>query len=264
MINSQTLPQQAPDFDLRDLLDVGLHFGHQKAKWHPKMAEWIYMEKDGVHIFDLEKTAAQLQLAYNFIYQLGSKGKTVILVGTKRQANKIVEEAAKTSGMMNITSRWLGGLITNWEQVQKSLKRMLEIEKGLAGDTYKNYTKYEQVKLEKELGRLKRFFDGIRELKSKPDCIIVVDPRREHNAVSEARTVGIPVIALTDSNTDPTGIDIVIPGNDDAIKSIKYVVDQLADAFAAGVAGGKENQSKKVATAAADKVASDKTTSDKE
>lgn len=245
MINSKTLPQKAPDFDLRDLLEVGLHFGHQKAKWHPKMAEWIYMEKDGVHIFDLAKTSAQLQLAYNFLFQLGSQGKNVILVGTKRQANKIVEEASKTSGLMSITSRWLGGLITNWEQVQKSLKRMLEIERGLANGAYKNYTKYEQVKLEKELGRLKRFFDGIRELKNKPDCVIVVDPRREHNAVSEAQTAGIPVIALTDSNTNPTGIDIVIPGNDDAIKSIKYVVDQLAQAYATGVAGGKENQSKK-------------------
>jgi small subunit ribosomal protein S2 len=240
MINSQTLPKQAPDYDLRDLLAVGLHFGHQKAKWHPKMAEWIFVEQDGVHIFDLAKTSTQLQLAYNFLYQLGSKGKTVIMVGTKRQADKIVEESAQASGVMYITSRWLGGLITNWEQVQKSLKRMLEIERGLANDLYKNYTKYEQVQLEKELMRLKRFFDGVRNLKSTPDCVIVVDPKREHNAVTEARAAGIPVIALTDSNTDPTGIDIVIPGNDDASKSIKFVVDQLAEAYAAGVSGGKQ------------------------
>lgn len=252
MKDFQNLPDKAPEFDLRDLLEVGLHFGHQKAKWHPKMSEWIYMEKDGIHIFDLEKTANQLQLAYNFIHNLGSKGKKVILVGTKRQANKIVEEAGKTSGLMYITSRWLGGLITNWEQVQLSLKRMLEIEKGLANDTYKNYTKYEQVKLEKELNRLKRFFDGIRDLKNKPDCVIVIDPKREHNAVSEAQTAGIPVIALTDSNTDPTGIDIVIPGNDDAMKCIKYVVDHLADAYASGVAGGKENTSATVADTKSD------------
>lgn len=245
MIDSQKLPQQAPDFDLRDLLEVGLHFGHQKDKWHPKMSEWIYMEKDGVHIFDLAKTSAQLQLAYNFVYDLASKGKTVIMVGTKRQADRVVEEVTGNTGMMSITSRWLGGLVTNWEQVQKSLKRMLEIEKGFESDAYKNYTKYEQVQLDKELSRLKRFFEGIRDLKKQPDCIIVIDPKRERNAVREARVAGIPVIALTDSNTDPTGIDIVIPGNDDAIRSIKYVASQLVDAFVAGKAGGKSNQEKK-------------------
>lgn len=234
MIDTSTLPQQAPEFDLRDLLDAGLHFGHQKAKWHPKMEEWIYMEKDGVHIFDLAKTAEQLQVAYNLLYQMGSKGKTVIMLGTKRQAGKLVEETAKANGMLYITSRWLGGLITNWEQVQQSLKRMIEIEKGLADGTYKNYTKYEQVQLEKELNRLKRFFEGIRELKKQPDCLVVVDPKRERNAIREAQALDIPVIALTDSNTDPTGIDVVIPGNDDAIKSIKFVMDTLAQAYAAG------------------------------
>lgn len=245
MIDISNLPQEAPELDLRDLLEAGLHFGHQKSKWHPKMSEWIYMEKDGVHIFDLEKTAAQLTTAYNFLYQLGSKGKTVIMVGTKRQASKIVEESANANGMMHITSRWLGGLITNWDQVQQSLRRMLQIEKGLADGAYKNYTKFEQVQLEKELGRLKRFFEGIRNLKSQPDCLIVIDPKREKNAVKEARTAGIPVIALADSNTDPTGIDILIPGNDDAIKSIRFVVEHLTKAYAAGKQG-KEKTAKTV------------------
>lgn len=252
MIDTSTLPQQAPEFDLRELLDAGLHFGHQKAKWHPKMNDWIYMEKDGVHIFDLEKTAQQLTIGYNLLYQMGSKGKTVIVVGTKRQAGKLVEETATANGLMYITSRWLGGLMTNFDQVKLSLKRMLEIEKGLADGSYKNYTKYEQVQLEKELNRLKRFFEGIRELKKQPDCLVVVDPKRERNAVREAQTLGIPVIALTDSNTDPTDIDVVIPGNDDALKSIKFVINTLAEGFVAGKHAKKADKP-------ADKSADDKT-----
>lgn len=234
LIDSSKLPDKAPDYDLRDLLEAGMHFGHQKAKWFPKMNEWIYMEKDGVHIFDLEKTAAQMQLAYNYVYQLASTGKHIIMVGTKRQASKLIEETAEENGMMYITSRWLGGFLTNWDQVRKSLNRMLELETGLKEGKYDKYTKYEQVQFEKEMNRLKRFFGGIRNLKNKPDALFVVDPKREKIAIDEARVLGIPVIAVIDSNTDPTGIDIVIPANDDALKSIKFVVDQIAEAYSAG------------------------------
>jgi small subunit ribosomal protein S2 len=198
------------------------------------MKEWIYMEKDGVHIFDLAKTAAQLQTAYNYAFELGQKGKTLVFVGTKRQAREVVREAAADAGAMHITSRWLGGLLTNWDQVQKSLKRMLSIETGLQDDTFKGYTKFERVQLEKEANRLKRFFEGIKALKNRPDAIFVIDPSREKNVVKEALTVGVPLIALIDTNADPRDIDIPIPANDDAITSIQLVVEAVAAGYKAG------------------------------
>ena len=205
------LPKKSPELDLRELLEAGCHFGHQKAKWNPHMAEWIYMEKDGVHIFDLAKTADQLQTAYDFAYDLGSKGKTVVMVGTKRQAREIITEAAKKAGMMYIVSRWLGGFLTNWNQVKQSIKKMNDIEAGLKAGRYDGYTKYERVQLEKEQNKLARFFEGVRELKAAPDCIFVVDPKREAIAVTEAGMEHIPVVALIDSNADPDLVDLPIP-----------------------------------------------------
>ena len=228
------LPQVAPEYDLTDLLEAGCHFGHQKSKWNPRMAEFIYMEKDGVHIFDLAKTASQLQLAYNFVYDMAAKGKTMIMVGTKKQAKTIIEEEATANGTMYIISRWLGGLITNWTQVKGSLKRMLEIEAGLKSGKYDGYTKFEKVQLEKEKNRFERFFGGIKDLKSVPDFLFVVDVKREKNAVREAKLTGVPVIALIDSNANPEDVDIAIPANDDALRSIKFIVSEIASAYAAG------------------------------
>ncbi|MCB9813622.1 MAG: 30S ribosomal protein S2 [Pseudomonadales bacterium] len=228
------LPKVAPEYDLTDLLEAGCHFGHQKSKWNPKMAEFIYMEKDGVHIFDLEKTASQLQLAYNFVYDLASRGKTMIMVGTKKQAKPIIEEVAKENEVMYITSRWLGGLLTNWDQVKKSLKRMLSIGTDLKAGKYDAYTKFEKVQLEKEEIRLQRFFGGIQELKSTPDFLFIVDVKREKNAIKEALLMGVPIIALIDSNADPEDVDIAIPANDDALRSINFIVSEIAKAYAAG------------------------------
>lgn len=225
---------QVPEFDLRDLLEAGCHFGHQKSKWNPHMAEWIYMEKDGVHIFDLEKTAAQLQAAYKYAYDLGKAGKTLVVVGTKKQARDIVKEAAAETGVGYITSRWLGGLLTNWEQVKKSLKRMLDLESGLKTGAYDKYTKYERMQFEKEEGRLARFFEGIRNLKQQPDCLFIIDPKREKIAIKEAVSEKVPVIAMVDSNTDPRDVTIPIPANDDAVKSIAYVVKAVTSGYAAG------------------------------
>ncbi len=233
------LPNKAPDYDLRELLEAGCHFGHQKAKWNPHMREWIYMEKDGVHIFDLAKTAAQLQMAYNFAYKLGTQGKNVIFVGTKKQAREVIETSAKAAGLSYITSRWLGGFLTNWEQVRKSIKRMLDIEKGLESGKYDNYTKYERVQLDKERTKLSRFFVGVQTLKDAPDCIFIVDPGREKIAASEARSMNVPVVALIDSNSDPDLVDLPIPANDDALKSVTYIVEQFAAGYAAGKAAGK-------------------------
>lgn len=236
-IDVSSLPEKAPEYDLRELLDIGAHFGHQSKRWHPKMAEWIYDERDGVHIFDLAKTASQLQQAYNYAYNLGKMGKTLVFVGTKRQARDVISEVAAEHGVMHITSRWLGGLLTNWGQVQKSLKRMVEIEEGLKTGKYEGYTKYERVQLEKEADRLARFFRGIRELQDRPDALFIVDPSRENVATAEAQKTNTPIMALVDTNTDPRPIDIVIPANDDAVKSIQFFVNQIAEAYAAGKKG---------------------------
>jgi small subunit ribosomal protein S2 len=234
MSDLTSLPKHAPEYDLAALLEAGCHFGHQKRKWHPKMKPFIYMEKDGVHIFDLQKTAEQLQQAYDYAYELGRTGKTLVLVGTKRQIKDVVREAAQNTGMFFMTSRWLGGLLTNWDQVKLSIKRMLEIESGLKTDKYKGYTKFERNQLEKELSRSQRFFDGVRDLKSKPDAVFLIDPVREKNALAESLKMGVPVIALADSNADPTAIDVVIPANDDAVKSVQLIVGEITAAYAAG------------------------------
>lgn len=234
------LPDKAPEYDLRELLAAGCHFGHSRAKRNPLMSEWLYTEKDGVYIFDLAKTAAQLRLAYNAAYHLGSQGKNLVFIGTKRQAAAVLGELATEHEFLHVTSRWLGGLLTNWRQVSKSLKRMLEIEKGLDSGKYKGYTKYEIVQLEKELNRFRRFFSGLRSLQAKPDALFVVDSVREQVAVNEARLEGVPVIALIDSNADPRGITIPVPANDDAIKSIRYITQAVVEGY---IAGRKEKKS---------------------
>lgn len=223
-----------PEFNLQEMLELGCHFGHKASKWHPKMAEYIYGEKDGIHLFDLPKVATLLQEAYAYVYKLGQEGKSFVMVGTKKQAREVVKEAATTGNCFFINARWMGGLLTNWPQVSKSIKRMEEIREGLATDKYKGYTKYERVQLEKEQLKLERFFGGLRGLKNKPDCIMVIDPKKEHITVAEANNVGVPVIALTDSDSDPRPVQFVIPGNDDALKSIKFFVDHLAAAYQAG------------------------------
>jgi small subunit ribosomal protein S2 len=234
MIDTTNLPKHAPEYDLRELLEAGAHFGHQTQKWHPAMKEYIYMEKDGVHIMDLAKTATQLQLAYDFAFDLGSKKKNLVFVGTKRQARDIIKNAAQDAGCLFITSRWLGGLLTNWEQVAKSLNRMIQIEEGLASGAFSGYTKFERVQMEKEQNRLERFFGGLKGLKQRPDALFIVDPGREKNAVKEAQTVGIPTFGLVDTNTDPRPVDIAIPANDDAVSSITYIVNAVAAGYKAG------------------------------
>lgn len=234
MIDLNNLPSKAPEFDLTELLEAGCHFGHQSKRWHPKMSEWIYMEKNGVHIFDLVKTAAQMQKAYNYAYKLGKDNKVLVFVATKKQAREVVKAEAERVGAMYITSRWLGGFITNWEQVKKSLKRMIDLEEGLKTGKFAKYTKYEQLMMEKEAGRLERFFGGLRHLKNIPDALFVVDPVREKVAVTEANLAEIPVVALIDSNGDPRKVDLAIPANDDAVKSITLIVKAMADGYEAG------------------------------
>ncbi|MBU1034051.1 30S ribosomal protein S2 [Patescibacteria group bacterium] len=228
-----------PEFDLQEMLELGCHFGHKASKWHPKMDEYIYSEKDGIHLFDLPKVAGLLEEAYSYVYNLAKEGKTLVLVGTKKQAREVIKEAALDASCFYINARWMGGMLTNWPQVSKSIKRMEEIREGLATDRYKGYTKYERVQLEKEQIKLERFFGGLKGLKSKPDCIFVVDPKKERIVVAEANNVSVPVIALIDSDSDPRPVQFVLPGNDDAVKSIKFFVDQITAAYKAGRADRK-------------------------
>mgnify|MGYP000900400079 CR=1 FL=1 len=225
---------KTPEFDLQEMLELGCHFGHKASKWHPKMAEYIYGEKDGIHLFDLPKVAELLKEACAYVYKLAKESKTLLLVGTKKQARDIVRDAALDASCFYINARWMGGMLTNWSQVSKSIKRMEEIREGLATDKYKGYTKYERVQLEKEQIKLERFFGGLKGLKAKPDCILVIDPKKERITVAEANNVAVPVIALIDSDSDPRPVQFVLPGNDDAVKSIKFFVDQITAAYKAG------------------------------
>lgn len=234
MLDLTQLPEKAPEMNLEELLEAGCHFGHQVAKWHPRIKSFIYMEKDGVHIFDLAKTAAQLQQAYNAAYALGKAGKSLVIVGTKRQAREALAPIAQESGVPYISSRWLGGLLTNWDQVKRSLKRMIDIEEGLKTDKFKGYTKYERGQLEKELGRLKRFFDGIRMLKDKPDALFIVDINREKIAVREATAMGVLTIGHVDSVANPDLVDIAIPANDDGKRSIETIAKIVVAGYTAG------------------------------
>lgn len=234
MLDTKNLPNVAPETDLEVLFEAGCHFGHKTKRWHPKMAPFIYTQKNGVHIFDLAKTASQLQLAYNFIYNQAKHGKQIVFVGTKRQAKDILKTQAEKAGAFYIVSRWMGGFISNWEQIVKSIKRMTKIEEGLKTDAYKGYTKFERNQLEKELSRLERFFAGVKNLKAKPDCLVVIDAGKEKGAVKEAEALDIPVVALVDSNTNPSNVTIPVPANDDSIKSLELLIGKLVEAYSEG------------------------------
>ncbi len=240
-VKTETKPvvSKNQEFNLQEMLELGCHFGHKASKWHPKMEEYIYGEKDGIHLFDLPKVAELLKEACDYVYKLAKEGKTLLLVGTKKQARDIVKEAALDASCFYINARWMGGMLTNWPQVSKSIKRMEEIREGLATDKYKGYTKYERVQLEKEQAKLERFFGGLKGLKDKPDCIFVIDPKKERITVAESNSVDVPVMALIDSDSDPRPVQFVLPGNDDAVKSIKFFVDQITAAYKAGRADRK-------------------------
>lgn len=234
LFDLNALPDKAPEYDLTELFEAGCHFGHQVEKWNPKMGKYIFTQKGGVHIFDLEKTAAQLKLAYNAAYALGKNGKTLIVVGTKRQARDTVTKTCSENNVPYIASRWLGGLMTNWDQVKKSLTRMTEIENGLQSGKFDRYTKYERLQLEKEQGRLERFFNGIRDLKQLPDALFIIDVRKEKNVINEANSMDVFTIGLVDSNSDPTKVDLPIPANDDGQKSLELIIDTIVAGYTAG------------------------------
>ena len=216
---------------MRKMLENGVHFGHQTRKWNPKMKQFIYTAKNGVYIIDLAKTQAKLEVAYNALKKIAEDGGKILFVGTKKQAQATILEEALRSGSFYINQRWLGGTITNFRTIQKSIKKLLEIEEMEANGQLAVYTKKEQAVLLQKKERLENFLGGIKGMKKLPDAIFVVDPLEEHNAVAEARKLNIPVFALIDTNADPDLVDFPIPSNDDAVRSIKLMVSVIADAI---------------------------------
>jgi small subunit ribosomal protein S2 len=231
-----------PKVTLQDLVDAGAHFGHRTRMWNPKMRKYILGEKNGIHIINLRHTAINLLKAINFITAEASRGKTVLFVGTKRSASDVVAEQARSCGMYYVNHRWLGGTMTNQKTINGSVQKLIRLEKDMEEGRLENRTKKERLNIEKTLRKMEMSFGGIKEMKGRPDILFVIDPRREHIAVKEANRLGIPVIAICDTNCDPAGIDYVIPANDDAIKSVTLFTSLMAAAIREGQQGNRTKQ----------------------
>ena len=220
--------------ELKDLLDAGCHFGHQSERWNPKMANYLYGEKEGIHIFDLAKTKEGLEKAMEFAQQTTANGGKIIFVGTKRQAQTIVKEEAIKAKMPFITERWLGGIVTNWDNIKKSINKLKDLKAQKESGELKKYTKKENILIDREISRLERFFGGLADLEELPAAIFVVDVKKEKAAIQEAAKKDIKIVAIVDSNSDPDLVDWAIPANDDAVGSIKLIVESISKAAKEG------------------------------
>jgi|SRR5699024_2156404 len=216
---------------MKQLLEAGVHFGHQTRRWNPKMKKYIFTERNGIYIIDLQKTVKMVEEAYNFVKDLAADGGSILFVGTKKQAQDSVRDEAVRSGMYYVNQRWLGGTLTNFKTIRKSINRLKDIEKMEEDGTFDVLPKKEVVELLKEKERSEKFLGGIKEMKKLPDAIFVVDPRKERIAIAEARKLNIPIIGMVDTNCDPDEIDYVIPANDDAIRAVKLLTSKMADAI---------------------------------
>ena len=239
-----------PAVSMKELLEAGVHFGHQTKRWNPKMKDFIFGERNGIYIIDLQKTHRLLQDALQYAQDLAAQGKTILFVGTKRQAQEAVAEEAQRAGMPYVNERWLGGLLTNFVTIRKSLDRLRELEAMSTDGRHERLTKKEVAGLEKERGKIEKNLKGIKGMKNVPDAIFVIDTRKESIAVQEARKLKIPVIGIVDTNCDPDEVDHVIPGNDDALRAIKLFAGRVADAV---LAGRGIRESRAAESAAADK-----------
>ncbi len=235
---------------MKALLETGVHFGHRTKRWNPKMKPFIFTERNGVHIIDLQQTIVSLDVAANLIRDIVSKGGNVLFVGTKRQAQEPIATQAARAGQPYITERFMGGLLTNWRTIKARLDRMAELEAMKERGDLERFTKKEQLLRNREIDRLNRKMGGIKNLRRLPDALFIVDVSREYNAVKEANALGIPVIAMVDTNCDPSGVDYVIPANDDAIRAIKLIVEAMANAALEGLALRKGADSEGLADAA--------------
>jgi small subunit ribosomal protein S2 len=222
---------------MKQLLEAGVHFGHQTRRWNPKMSRYIFTERNGIYIIDLQKTVKKVEEAYNFVRELASEGKTVLFVGTKKQAQDSVKEEAERVGQFFVNQRWLGGTLTNFSTIQKRIDRLTKLKTMEEDGTFDVLPKKEVIVLKKEMDRLEKFLGGISGMKSLPGALFIIDPRKERIAVAEARKLGIPIVAIVDTNCDPDEIDYVIPGNDDAIRAVKLLTAKIADAIMEGKQG---------------------------
>ena len=215
---------------MKKLLEVGVHFGHQTKRWNPKMAPYIFTSRNGIYIIDLKQTSDKIDEAYAALMDIVAKGGKVLFVGTKKQAQEAVKDEALRSGSFYVNSRWLGGTLTNFKTIQKRIRKLKEYEQMEADGTFEKYTKKEVIIMKKEQAKLEKNLGGIKEMRRLPNALFVVDPKVEHNAVAEARILGIPVFGIVDTNCDPDEVDYVIPANDDAIRAVKLIVAAMADA----------------------------------
>ena len=222
---------------MKQLLEAGVHFGHQTRRWNPKMAEYIYMERNGIYIIDLQKTVKKLEEAYNFVRTLAENGQTILFVGTKKQAADAVKEEASRVGMYYVNARWLGGMLTNFKTMRTRIDRLAQLKKMQEDGTFDMLPKKEVMKLLGEMEKLEKYLGGVKEMKKLPGALFVVDPRKEHNAIAEARKLHIPIVAIVDTNCDPDEIDYVIPANDDAIRAIRLISSTMANAVQEGRQG---------------------------
>ena len=216
---------------MKQLLEAGVHFGHQTRRWNPKMAPYIFTERNGIYIIDLQKTVKKIDEAYDFMKEVGATGKPVLFVGTKKQAQAAIEDEAKRCGMYYVNQRWLGGMLTNYKTISARIKRLYDIQKMEEDGTFEKLAKKEVIKLRAEAEKLERFLGGIKEMKGMPGAMFIVDPKKEKIAVKEARILGIPVIGIVDTNCDPDDVDYIIPANDDAIRAVKLIAGKMADAI---------------------------------
>lgn len=222
---------------MKQLLEAGVHFGHQTRRWNPKMAQYIFTERNGIYIIDLQKTVRKIDEAYNFVRDVAMEGKSILFVGTKKQAQESIEQEALRCNQYFVNNRWLGGMLTNFQTIRTRVNRLNQIDKMEESGQFDVLPKKEVIKLMHEREKLEANLGGIREMKKLPGALFIVDPRKEHIAVSEARILGIPIVAIVDTNCDPDEVDYVIPGNDDAIRAVKLIAGRLADAVLEGKQG---------------------------
>ncbi|GAX02996.1 30S ribosomal protein S2 [Secundilactobacillus pentosiphilus] len=230
---------------MKQLLEAGVHFGHQTRRWNPKMKNYIFTERNGIYIIDLQKTVKLIDVAYNFVKDEASKGAVVLFVGTKKQAQDSIEEEATRAGQFYVNHRWLGGTLTNWETIQTRIKRLKDLKKMATDGTFDRLPKKEVSLLKKSTDKLERFLGGIEDMPKLPDVMFVVDPRKEQIAVKEAQKLNIPIVAMVDTNTDPDDVDVIIPSNDDAIRAVRLITSKMADAVIEGRQGQDEAEAAK-------------------
>ena len=235
---------------MKQLLEAGVHFGHQTRRWNPKMAEYIYMERNGIYIIDLQKTVKKLEEAYSFVRSLSESGQSLLFVGTKKQAQDAVREEASRVGQFYVNSRWLGGMLTNFKTMRSRVDRLNQLQRMAEDGTFDMLPKKEVIKLMKEQEKLEKYLGGVKDMKKLPGALFVIDPRKEHNAIAEARKLHIPIVAIVDTNCDPDEVDYVIPGNDDAIRAIRLISATMANAVQEGRQGADAEVEETAAPAA--------------